>query len=166
MSPVVRSLSALCAASLLALPAAAQQLYKYVGPDGRVQYSDQPPTNGQKAEKVTSSRVNSVPSGASAAPASPSKEEASGPKSTAEQEQAFRKRRMEAEEKERKEEKLAEEKRARAEACGSLRRNLAGMQSGGRIVRSNESGERVYLDDAQVQQDIARLQREISANCN
>ncbi len=161
MNPLVRSLSTLCAASLLALPAAAQQLYKYVGPDGRVQYSDQPPSEGQKAEKVTSSRVSSVPSGTPT-----SKEDGGGPKSLAEQDQAFRKRQIEAEEKARKEEKLAEEKRARAETCASLRRDVAGMQAGGRVVRSDENGERVYLDESQVQQDIARGQREISAHCN
>ncbi len=165
MSSVARSLAALCAVSLLALPAAAQQLYKYVGPDGRVQYTDRPPTDGQKAEKVTSSHLSSVPSGASAT-AAPGTEQGSAPKSTAEQEQAFRQRRMEAEEKARKEEKLAEEKRARTEACGNMRRDLAGMQAGGRIARANENGERVFLDDGQVQQEIAHIQQSIGTNCN
>lgn len=34
------------AAALAAVPAFAQHMYRYIGPDGRVTYSDQPPTSG------------------------------------------------------------------------------------------------------------------------
>ena len=51
MRPLVRCLPALAAVALLAAPAGAQQLYKYVGPDGRVQYTDRLPPGAQKRGK-------------------------------------------------------------------------------------------------------------------
>jgi hypothetical protein len=164
MRPLVPSFLVFVAASLLAAPAIAQQLYKYVGPDGRTHYTDRPPAEARKAEKVTSSRVSSVPGTANSASGDAAK--ATALKSAAEQEQAFRQRRLEAAEKAQKEEKLAEEKRQRAQTCAQMRRDVAGMQAGGRYARVNEKGERIFLEDAQIQQEIARMQQEIAANCS
>jgi hypothetical protein len=136
-------------------PALAQQLYKQVGPDGKVTYSDRPATAGQKAEKISNSRVSSVGSGAAA----------SGAKTPADQEQAFQQRRAEADEKAKKDAKLAQETKAREQQCATLRREIAGMQTGGRIARVNANGEREFLDDGQVQQEVARMQGEVAANC-
>jgi hypothetical protein len=155
------SFPALALVALLAAPAGAQQLYKYVGPDGRVQYSDRPPADGQKAEKVTGSRVSTVATpGASGGEAGKS-----GPKTPAEQEQAFRQRRADAEEKAKKDEKLAQETKAKDSYCASARRELTSLQSGQRIVRTDDKGERVFLEDPQIQQEIARVQRDIATNC-
>jgi glutaredoxin len=52
----MRKIIALCALSVC-IPASAQQIYRLVGPDGRVQYTDKPPA-GVKATPVES-RVNS-----------------------------------------------------------------------------------------------------------
>ena len=158
----------LAAATFAALPVGAQQLYKYVGPDGKVQYSDRPPPDGRKAEKVTSSRLSSVgaaPAGSGAAAASGDAAKASAPKTPAEQEQAFRQRRVEADEKAKKDEKLALDQQQKAESCAAARRELSGLQSGQRVARLNENGERIYLDDAGVQNEAARIQREIASGC-
>jgi hypothetical protein len=165
MNSLARLVLALGVATLAALPVAAQQLYKYVGPDGKVQYSDRPPADGRKAEKVTSSRLSSVGSGATAAAASSEAAKSGSPKTAAEQEQAFRQRKTEADEKARKGEKLAQEQQQQAEACANARRDLAGVQSGARVARLNEAGERIFLDDSGVQSEISRLQRDVAANC-
>jgi hypothetical protein len=157
MSVFVRSLVALAAISCIA-PIASAQTYRSVGPDGRVTYSDRPPTDASKVEKVTSSRASSGSATGDAA-------KAGGAKSLAEQEQDFRKRRIEADEKARKDDKLAEEKRARAETCAAMRRQLAGMQSGARMARITETGEREFMEDAQIQQEIQRMQGDIAKNC-
>jgi hypothetical protein len=39
------------------------------------------------------------------------------------------------------------------------------MQSGARISRINEKGETVFLEDTQVQSEIARVQRDIGTTC-
>jgi hypothetical protein len=166
MTALVRLVLALGAAALAAAPAVAQQLYKYTGPDGKVQYSDRPPVDGRKVEKVTSSRLSSVGTGApAAAPAGADAAKAVAPKTAAEQEQAYRQRRAEAEEKAQKEAKLAQDQQLKAESCAGARRELAGLQSGARAARINENGERIYLDDGQVQGEISRLQREIAVGC-
>jgi len=165
MNSLARLVLALGVAMLAALPVAAQQLYKYVGPDGKVQYSDRPPADGRKAEKVTSSRLSSVGSGATAAAASGEAAKSSPAKTAAEQEQAFRQRKTEADEKARKGEKLAQEQQQQAEACANARRDLAGVQSGARVARLNEAGERIFLDDSGVQSEISRLQRDVAATC-
>jgi Domain of unknown function (DUF4124) len=168
MNTPVRLALVLGAAAIAALPAAAQQLYKYVGPDGKVQYSDRPPPDGRKAEKVTSSRLSSVPGAPVAAAntdAAKSDAAKSAPKTPAEQDQAFRQRRLEQEEKAKKDEKAAQEQQAKAESCANARRELAGMQSGARVARLNEKGERVFLDDAGIQGEISRMERDIAAGC-
>ena len=161
---LVRTLLALAAAGLVAAPSTAQQLYKYTGPDGKVQYSDRPPADGQKAEKITG-RASTVPPGASAAAAGSDAAKSGAPKSPAEQEQDFRKRRLEAQEKASKDATLAEGKRAQDESCAALRTQLSGVQSGARIARINEKGEREFLEDNGIQQEIQRLQREIANTC-
>jgi hypothetical protein len=165
MNSLARLVLALGVATLAASPAAAQQLYKYVGPDGKVQYSDRPPPDGRKAEKVTTSRISSSGAGTAATGAAASDAPKSAPKTAAEQEQAFRQRKAEAEEKARKGEKVAQDQQQQAEACANARRDLAGVQSGGRVARLNDAGERIFLDDAGVQGEIARLQRDVAANC-
>jgi Domain of unknown function (DUF4124) len=162
LRPLIRCLPALAVVALLAAPAGAQQLYKYVGPDGRIQYTDRPPPGAQNVEKVTSSRVSTVgPTGAAGGEAA----KAGAPKTAADQEQDFRKRRAEAEEKAKKAEKVAQENSETAQRCTYLKRELAGMQSGARISRINEKGETVYLEDTQVQSEIARVQRDIGTTC-
>jgi hypothetical protein len=165
MRLLARCLPALAVAAVLAAPAGAQQLYKYVGPDGRVQYTDRPPAGGQKVEKVTGSRVSTVGSNAPAAAGTEGAAKASAPKTAAEQEQAFRQRRAEASEKAAKADKVAQESRANQERCDALRRQLAGIQAGGRLVRPNAQGEREYMSDEEVQSAMARTQREIADNC-
>ena len=163
---LVRTLLALAAAAVVAAPSAAQQLYKYTGPDGKVQYSDRPPPEGGKAEKITG-RVSTVspPTSTAAAAAGSDAAKASGPKSPAEQEQDFRKRRLETQEKASKDAKLAEDKRAQDASCAAARRQLSGLQSGARVARINEQGEREFLEDSGIQQETQRLQREIDAAC-
>jgi len=162
MRSLVRCLPVLAVVALLAAPAGAQQLYKYVGPDGRIQYTDRLPPGAQNVEKVTSSRVSTV---GPSAPAGGEAAKAGAPKSAADQEQAFRQRRADAEEKAKKDEKVAQETKAQNEQCAALRRELSGLQSGGRVARLDEKGGRVFLDDSQIQNDIARLQRDIATTC-
>jgi hypothetical protein len=161
---VARTLLALGAAALVAAPAVAQQLYKYVGPDGKVQYSDRPPPEGTKAERITG-RASSVAPSVSASAGGADAAKAGAPKSLAEQEQEFRKRRLESQEKAAKEAKLAQEKRARDEACAALRTQLSGLQSGARIARINAQGDREFLEDDGIQQETQRLQRDIANTC-
>lgn len=64
--PAIRFLALTALASLLALPALAQSVYRIVGPDGRVTFSDQPPPTTAASRPVGSATTGSATPDASA----------------------------------------------------------------------------------------------------
>jgi hypothetical protein len=157
---------ALGLALCLALPASAQ-MYKWVDADGKVQYSDKPPPSNIKTEKLR------IPAQAASAPAASegkgagSKDAAkAGPKTAAEQDQAFRKRQLDAAKAQDEDAQKQAEARDRAESCKRAKAALANLQIGGRQMRIDEKGERVFLDDQQIVQETAKAQQEAGAACN
>ena len=139
---------------VFALPAHAQQLYKWVDSNGRVQYSDRKPADGKPVQEVKST-VSSVGSqGAS-----------EGGKSTAELEKDFQKRREAQAEAQHKEQQAAAEQKQKSSSCDAARRNLAALQSGQRIARFDKNGERVFMTDAEAARAIERSQQQIKTYC-
>ena len=156
---------ALGLALCVALPASAQ-MYKWVDSEGKVQYSDKPPPSNIKTEKLRAPARASAPAaseGKGAAPKDPAK---AGPKTTAEQEQAFRKRQLDAGKAQEEEGQKQAETRARAENCKRAKAALTNLQIGGRQMRIDEKGERVFLDDQQIAQEAANARQEAAAACN
>jgi hypothetical protein len=150
----------------LALPASAQ-MYKWVDSNGKVQYSDKPPPSNIKTEKLRE------PGPAASAPAAAegkggAKKDAAkaGPKTAAEQEQAFRKRQADATKAQQEEGQKQAEASDRAENCKRAKAALANLQIGGRQMRIDEKGERVFLDDQQIAQETARARQEAATACN
>jgi Domain of unknown function (DUF4124) len=142
----------------LAAPAQAQ-VYRWVDANGRVQYSDRKPPDGrQQAQEVrnTVSSVGSQPIGASAT---------SEGKSTAEVERDLQKQRQEQADAQKKQQASAAEQKAKSDNCTAARRNLATLNSGQRISRFNEKGEKSYLDDSGRAREVERAQQQIKANC-
>ncbi|MFM9884559.1 MAG: DUF4124 domain-containing protein [Burkholderiales bacterium] len=148
------------AIALLSASAIAQP-YRWVDANGRVQYSDHPPAETTNAKTVKSkiSTVTGTPG---------SSESASGksaPLTPAEQERAFRKRKVEAQEKA---EKLAKDEEAakdKREACQSAQRSLAGMDATGRVTRTNDAGEREFLNDAEIAVEKERTRKIAASAC-
>lgn len=134
-------------------------VYKWVDKDGKIQYSDQPPLTGEakKMKKKTKDATNAAPvsTGTDAKPAA----------TTADQDVEFRKRKMEKEEAEKK--KQAEQELAAKNKgyCNNIRGELKAHQDGVRIVRYNEKGERVALDDSERTQSKVRLEERIAKEC-
>ncbi len=60
--------------------------------------------------------------------------------------------------------KLAEQK-MKEDNCKLARSNLQTYQRGGRIIRNDEKGEKVYLDDKEIQQKLNEAQQEVSRWC-
>jgi hypothetical protein len=90
----------------------------------------------------------------------------SGPKTAAEQDQAFRKRQSDAAKSQDEDAQKQAEARERAENCKRAKAALANLQMGGRQVRIDDKGERVFLDDQQIAQETARAKQEAAAACN
>ena len=157
---------AISLAMCVALPASAQ-MYKWVDSDGKVQYSDKPPPSNIKTEKLREpARAASTPAASDAKGGTPKDAAKAGPKTAAEQEQAFRKRQLDAAKAQEEEAKKQAQARDRAENCKRAKAALANLQIGGRQMRIDEKGERVFLDDQQIVQETAKAQQEAAAACN
>ncbi|HXC40093.1 MAG TPA: DUF4124 domain-containing protein [Burkholderiales bacterium] len=166
---------ALFAAGALAAGAPAfAQIYKCVGAGGKTVYSQSPcPSNTKSApiQERVPSRVAPPPAPAAAAApggAAPGSAAAksSGPKSVAEQDADFRKRRADDAEAAKKSSEAQEQADAKQKNCTAARANLASLQMGGRQARINEKGERYFLDDSQVAQEMERAKQSVTANCS
>jgi Domain of unknown function (DUF4124) len=160
MKRISIAILALC----VALPAFGQ-MYKWKDADGKWQYSDKPPPSTVKSEKLN------VPANAPSAPAASegkggaAKDAKSGPKTAAEQEQDFRKRQADAAKAQSVSAQKQAEAKEREDNCRRSRMALASAEAGGRQSRTDEKGERVFLDDAQVAAEAARARQNIATLC-
>jgi hypothetical protein len=153
----MKRLLALLLLAMLAAPAHAQ-IKCWTGADGKRACGDTPPPGA----KVTTVRTP-PPAGA---PAPAAKDAKKGPLTPAEQEQEFRKRQQEAQKSAEKQAQAEQEAARKKEGCARAQENLRFLESGQRIARTDASGERYYLDDAQREQEIARVRDEVRRSCN
>ena len=89
-----------------------------------------------------------------------------GPLTPAEQEQEYRKRKEEEQKSAAKAEQERKEKAAKQENCDQAKGSLQMLESGQRIGRTDAKGERYYLDEAQVAQEIAKARQAVQQSCN
>lgn len=161
-----RLVAARAATALLALlfagtPAFAQWMWK--DESGHTIASDQPPPPGTPPARILKSPRTS-PAPVPAAPAKPP-EGAEPPKSLADRDLEFKQRQKEAAEAQKAADESAAKARALAENCATVRGNLAALQTGGRMARVNERGEKSYIDDNQRAAEIARAQGQVAQFC-
>jgi Domain of unknown function (DUF4124) len=162
--PRVLRLAIWCLVCGLALPAQAQ--WKWRDKDGRVTASDLPPPRAvpdkdilQRPAEVRRAPTRAEPAasaasgpGLAAPPKGPLEREVEARRLAAEQQQAAKAR--------------ADEERLRAqraENCRRARSHLAALDSGQRIARVNDKGEREVIDD-RVRADEQRQAREVIAS--
>jgi len=128
-------------------PLASAQLYKSVGPDGRTVYSDQPPANSD-------SKPINVPS--SPAPAQ---------KSAVERDKDAEKQRAEVREKAKKAEVTAKNNQINETRCAQAKGELQTYTEGGRLAKTNEKGERVLMNDAEIEAERIRARNVMEEAC-
>jgi hypothetical protein len=154
------------------LPSAAHaQVNKCVDPaTGKTTYLQTPCPSNARSQTVKKAAPASAPAPAatSAGAGSDSAKAAgktTGPKTAAELEQDFRKRRQEQDDARKKDaEKLAQAK-AKEDNCRNARAQLVTIESGVRQARVNEKGERIFLEDAQIEQEKARARSAVDQWC-
>lgn len=149
----MKILSSLIALTLCITPAYAA-LYKWVDEQGKVHYADQPPSG-----KTQSNKTLDIPNQPASAPA------ASAAKSWQEKDLEYKKRQAAAAEAEAKKQKQAQEAKAKTENCNNAKKNLEGLQIGGRVYTYDDKGNRSYMDDAQRAKAMADAQKAISEWC-
>ncbi len=144
----------------------AQAQWKWRDANGQVHASDLPPPR-EVPDKAIMQRPNSpasrallVPAPAASAPVA-----MAAPKPAVDPELEARKKRADAEAAAKvkaDEDKLAQ---GRAENCKRARAHLSTLESGQRIARPNDKGERDYLDDAGRADEMRRAREVIASDC-
>ncbi len=166
-----RQLAGLLAASLallLALPAAAQ--WRWRDANGRVTASDRPPPREIPDKDILQRPAAAARSAATAGPASAAAAgvavAATGAASApVDKELQARKKAAEADQQAK---AKAEEQRnaaIRADNCARARSHLATLDSGQRLARINDKGEREVLDDAARAAEVRRAREVIASDC-
>ena len=171
---MVRSLAALLTAllaTLLSLPAEAQ--WKWKDKAGLTQYSDLPPPLGTPEQDILArpgaQRPRPVAAPASAASslttiAAAASGSALTPRTVDPELEAKRKK----QEAEQAAKVKADEQRvaaARAENCTRARTQMQTLDSGIRLARANEKGEREILDDKQRADEMKRAKEVVASDC-
>ncbi len=143
--------SAVAVAALCALPAAAA-LYKWTDANGRVVYSDQPPT----AANVRTETLGSTPP-----PSNPN-----AARELAQKEVEIRKRATDRTESAAKVEKDRVAKEQRTEECTRVAGQMKQLSWGQVVIyRANEKGEQIPMDEAARQKERVRLETWQKDNC-
>lgn len=160
------------AAALVAPPADAQ--WKWRDKGGRVQYSDLPPPSGTAEADILSRPAGAQRRGQMApVPVAP---EAAASAVAGASAPALQPRvvdaELEAKRKKTEQDQAAKNKElerqlavAKADNCQRAKSNLATLDSGIRMARVNQKGEREFLDDAQRASERKRTQDLIAADC-
>lgn len=152
------------------LPGAAYaQVNKCVDPaTGKTSYLQTPCPSNARSQSVKKAAPAPAPAATSTGKQSDSAKaagKATGPKTAAELEQDFRKRRQEQDDVRKKDaEKLAQAK-VKEDNCRNARTQLVTIESGVRQARVNEKGERIFLEDAQIEQEKARARSAVDQWC-
>jgi hypothetical protein len=139
--------------------AAQAQIKCWTDANGKRGCGDSPPPG---AKVIT---VRGTTSSESAPAAAASKDGKKGPMTSAEKEKDYRERQAEAQKAAAKAEAERQDKVARNEGCERTKEYLRTLESGQRIARTNPSGERYYLDENQVAQELARTRESMQKAC-
>ena len=140
-------------------PLANAQLWKYVDKDGKTVYTDQPPVN------VQSKPVAAPPPPPTPTAASGSKAGTAGNKSASERDKDAEKSRESAKDAAKKQEEAAQKAKLAEERCTQARSALQSFSEGGRLMKYNEKGERVYMDDEEIAKGLQKARQETEQAC-
>jgi hypothetical protein len=146
----------------LALPAAAQ--WKWRDQRGQTQYSDTPPPPGIAEKDIlqrpsATARHDTQPASAPASGA-----QALAPKAV-DSELDIKRKKAEQDVADKKKADDAKVAAARAENCTRAKAQMRTLDSGVRIARTNEKGEREFLDDKAREQEVARTRDALASEC-
>lgn len=151
----------------------AQAQWKWRDAQGRIQYSDLPPPSGvpdkdvlsrppgSESGVITLRPVGAPPASAPAQVTTPAPKPAAAAASRPGEDA----RKREADEAAAARRQAEENAKIQAENCRRAREYARTLESGMRVARMNEKGEREVLDDTQRQQELQRSRDIISQNC-
>jgi hypothetical protein len=168
----VTSFALLAALCITALPLHAQQ-WKWRDKDGRITVSDRPPPREVPDRDILAKpssetrRVVAALAAQQAASAASAAEGAAPPAAPTSMEREVLARKKAAEQEQAAKAKADEERLAaqRADNCRAARGHLTALESGQRIARTNEKGEREILDDKGRADEMRRARDIVASDC-
>lgn len=150
--------------ALLGLTAPAHAQWMWKDDAGHTMISDQPPP-----ANVPESRILRSPNGRgmSATPAAPAPltDDATKQKSTADQDLEYKKHQKELADAAKKQQDEAAKDQEMQQRCQALRANLQTLQSGVRIARTDDQGQRYFVDDSQRAAETQKVQSDVASSC-
>lgn len=149
------------------------EIYKWKDKDGTTRYSDVPPPSniknesmGKKIPKATAPTVTAPVESAAAATAGKGGEAAAKGGAPLTKEEAAAKRAQEAEAQKKADAVKQAELKYRQESCAAARKNQAMFANGGRMMTTDEKGERRYMGDEEITKSKADAQRDVEKFCD
>lgn len=142
---------ALFVAALLAAGSLNAQIYQWKDENGKTVLSDKPPVG--HANNLSKKVDSSAP------------EQGGKQKTLAERDMEFRKRQKDSQEAAEKTKKKDAESAVTKENCETARRQIQTLESGERIARHDDKGERYFLEDDQREQEIAKIRNFLQSSC-
>ena len=152
----------------LAFTGTAAAQYKWVDQNGRIQYGDTPPVGASSSAVRPSSPAPRTEATQDEAGDEANKDltkKDKAPATMAEKEADFRKRRLDADKEREKQAQAQQASDQKRENCARAREN-ARLLEGGRVTRVDAKGERYFLDEAQIAQEMIRARQVVQEWCN
>jgi hypothetical protein len=137
-----------------ALVLAQAHFYKWTDAAGNTQYSDQPPPKGTsyvRIEKELTPEISTSPG-------------ASG-KSAAEIDFELKRQQQAEAEKQKRDDAREQQAEAKQAQCQQAQNRLKMFQDGGRLMRLNAEGEREYLSDVEIRDEVGKAQQAVDQVC-
>ncbi len=169
---------ALLLAPMLLASMTALAQYSWIDKDGRRVFSDRAPPADVLPKNVLSQPRGASTGAARTAPAAPAAAAAAGAEAAASSPQAAasapagvdkaledRKKQAEADEATKQKADAQRLAAARADNCKRAMNSKATLESGMRVARMNDKGEREVMDDAQRSAELARTRKIIASDC-
>lgn len=146
------------------LVGAAQAQWTWRDKDGRINASDRPPPRDVPDKDILTRPAARPAARAASAPAAPA---AAATPAASPGERELQERRKAAEAEQAAKAKAEEEKATaqRAENCRRARSQVAALESGQRMARVNDKGEREILDDKARADEMRRAREVVSSDC-
>lgn len=146
------SLCLLCGSLFFSVPSFSQQMYKWKDEKGVTHFSENPPPDGGKAEKIEVKPVGGD------RPAVPPPE-------------TWRQKELESKQQKAKTEGADEiarkrDESQRAQKCQTYKRELDSLTNSGRLFHLNEKGERVFMEEKERSDRIDEAKRIIRESCS
>jgi hypothetical protein len=157
MQKILMAIALACAAG-----SASAQIKCWNDANGKRVCGDTPPPGA----RTTTLRNPAAGEPAPAAASKDAKDAKKGPLTPAEQEQAFRKRQADEQKAVAKAEDERKDADAKRQNCDNAKEAVAVLQTGGRIPRTDSKGERYFLDEKQIAQELVKARENVKQWCN